>query len=578
MSQYDVIIKNGTIVDGTRFPRYEADVAIKDGVIAKIGNLENASADEVIDADGKIIAPGFIDLHTHYDAPIHWDPYCSNSGENGVTTVVLGNCGFGFAPCKEEHRERYMLMMEYTEEVPFVQMEEALPWTWESFPEWLDHLKQLPKGVNILSFLPVNPLMIYVMGLEAAKSRGATPDEIAQMKALVHEALDHGACGLGMSYLGHMNSHVDYDGTPMPTDTMQPEDAEALASVLKDRDEGVIQSLSKLGPYGEFDFPERIARAGGRPVIHNVIAGADMMPELHKESLAWLTEANAKGLRIYAQSFLQRGWSEFTIMDFNGNDNQPDWRDLQMNKTPEDKLAHIAKPGVRESFRENYDPMLLLQGSGPLEIITVTHAGEHPEGEKYVGRVLGEIAAQEGKAVTDVFLDILVASKCEADFRTPPPVSTDPNVASEIMLHPHVLAGTSDGGAHTKFFSGGHWPVELLIWLTRDEKKVDLEETHYRLSYQPARVMGLTDRGAVLEGLAADLVVYGLEDLKQADFKYEVRHDRPGNDWRRYMPTEGFSHILVNGVITHRDGVPTGDMPGDFLRVTEDTRLAAAAE
>ncbi|MGB0922566.1 MAG: N-acyl-D-amino-acid deacylase family protein [Alphaproteobacteria bacterium] len=575
---FDMIIRGGMIVDGTRKGKYQADIGIVEGVIADIGDLAGATATDEIDAAGKIVAPGFIDLHTHYDAPIHWDPYCSNSGENGVTTVVLGNCGFGFAPCHAEHQDRYMKMMEYTEEVPFRQMKAALPWNWETFPQWLDHLKALPKGVNILSFLPVNPLMIYVMGLEAAKSRGATPEELAQMKTLVHEAMDEGACGLGMSYLGEMNSHVDYDGTPMPTDTMQIADAEALASVLAERNEGVIQSLSKLGPVGTFEFPEKVARVSRRPIIHNVVATADMMPEMHLESLEWLDDMERQGLPIYGQAFLQRGWSEFKVTEFNGNDNQSDWIEMNLIKDIDEKLAHIAKPETRQSFRDNYDPMALLQGSGPLEIITVTYVGDEPTAQKYLGRVLGELAAEEGKHVTDVFLDVVAASRCEADFKTPPPVATNPDIATEVMLHPKVLAGTSDGGAHTKFFSGGHWPTELLIWLVREEGKVTLEETHYRLSGQPAAVLGLKDRGTLQIGNAADIVVYGFEELKQADFAYETRYDQPDGDWRRYMPTEGFSHILVNGTVTHENGKPNGAVPGAFLRITENKRLSAAAE
>lgn len=580
MTQYDIVIKNGTIVDGTRFPRYRADIAVKDGRIARIGRIEASAGREVIDAEGKIVAPGHVDLHTHYDAQIHWDPYCTNSGDNGVTTVVAGNCGFGFAPCRPADRDRYMLMMENTEQVPYEQMKASLPWTWETFPQWLDHVRTLKKGVNMMMFMPINPLMCYVMGVEAAKSRPATPAEMAEMKRQIHEAMDAGACGIGISHLGNHNSHTDYDGTAMPTDTMATEDAAQLASVLADRDEGFVQMLSQLGPFADPDFAERVARAAKRPVIQNIFVTIDSMPEAHKPQVAWLDRVNAEGLQIWGQSFSQPGWSEFNMIELNINDHIPEWREMSMIKDHDTKIAKFKDESFRARLRATYNPEILMFGSGPLEVIVLSTAGKAKEYEPFVDKTLGEVAAAQGKHVIDVLLDIAIASDGWADFRTPPPVATNRKLAADLLSHPHVLAGTSDGGAHSRFFSGGHWPTELLIRLTRDEPHFTLEDMHYRLSYQPARVMNLMDRGAILEGLAADIIVYDYAKLALGGDRYEIRWDMPNKDWRRYMPTTGYEAILVNGAVTWRGGKSTGAVPGEFLTVTKPRppRLREAAE
>ena len=574
-ARYDVVIRNGWIVDGTRFPRYRADIGIRDGVIAKIGTIAPADAARVLDAEGLIVAPGFVDLHTHYDAQIHWDPYCSNSGENGVTTVIAGNCGFAFAPCKEADRDRYMLMMENTEQVPYQHMKTMLPWTWETFPQWLAHLRALKKGVNMMMLMPINPLLCYVMGTDAAKSRRPTASEMAEMKRLIHEAMDAGAAGLGVSLLGNDNSHTDYDGSSMPSDVMHRDDIVELASVLGERDEGFIQVLAQLGNHRETDVIERIAQVSRRPVLLNIFVTTDLMPDFHRPHLEWLSAVNARGLRIYGQTFAQRGFSEFNVLEFNINDHIPEWRQISRLHDKAEKKRLIADPAHRARMRASYDPMVLSFGSGPLEVITVSSVGDAPELQKYVNRSLGEIAAEEGKHVIDVLFDISLATDLAADFRTPSPVGTDPHRTAELLLHPQTLAGTSDGGAHMRFFSGGHWPTELLIWLVRETGVISLEEMHYRLSYQPARIAGLGGRGALLEGMAADIVVYDFDALWMKTEKYDLRFDFPGGDWRRYTPTEGYRWILCNGAVTHENGQPTGVTPGSFLGLRPLTGWAA---
>src|SRR3954464_6169418 len=262
MASYDIHIKGGTIVDGTRVPRFRGDLWIKDGKVAQVGGRAQGSSDRTIDADGLIVAPGFIDLHTHYDAQVRWDPYCTTSGWHGVTSVVLGNCGFGFAPCKPEFRDRSMLTMVRTEAIPYESMVEGfLPhWDWESIPEYLDSLERAPLGVNCIQYMPTASLMTYVMGLEAAKSRPATAQERKEMQRLLDEGMDAGLCGFSIQRLGPNSVQADFDGSPMVTDTMADQDLLALGEVLRKRGDGFIQITQATGNIkGDLAFLERLA-------------------------------------------------------------------------------------------------------------------------------------------------------------------------------------------------------------------------------------------------------------------------------------------------------------------------------
>src|SRR5438309_7024067 len=248
MAEMDLLIKNGTVVDGTRVPRYRADVWIRDGKIAQIGGRAPGFAKKVIDADGAIVAPGFVDLHTHYDAQIRWDPWCTVSGWHGVTSVVMGNCGFGFAPVKPRFRERSMLTMTRTEAIPYAAMKAGMNWDWETVPEYLDSLERAPKGINCIQYMPTASLMIYVMGLEAAKTRPATATERAEMARLLHQGMDAALCGFSIQRLGPDSVQADYDGSPMVTDTMGDEDIFNLARVSRDRDEGFMELNQATDP------------------------------------------------------------------------------------------------------------------------------------------------------------------------------------------------------------------------------------------------------------------------------------------------------------------------------------------
>lgn len=577
---FDIVIKSGVIIDGTNFPRYTADIGISGGIIEKIGKISEREGRQVVNGRGLIVAPGHIDCHTHYDAQIHWDPYCSNSGENGVTTVAAGNCGFGFAPCRPKDRERAMLMMENTEQVPFAQMKAALPWTWESFPEFLAHLRSLRKGVNFMMYIPLNPLMIYVMGLEAAKSRPATSAEMAEMKRLIRESMEAGATGIGLSHLQNNNGHTDFDGTPMPTDTMHREDAIELARTLSEIDRGTIQILSHVpGLFDEKQLAVELQEASGRPVILNVALSTAVMKRCYWPLLNWGHEQVRQGREIFIQSFVQRAWSEFNLIDFNLNDGVEEWRAISKLDTLDEKLAKIADPTHRQLMKDRYDVTRLMTGSGPIEDLILTDAPDAADFRPWIGRKLGEIASEKGMSALDLMFDISIATGGWANFQTA--INSGDNIeeAAELVRDPIVLAGSSDGGAHSKFYCGGHWATELLATLGRDRHDLTLEELHYRFAWQPARVLGLRDRGAIMEGYAADIILYDLNAIDVSSTSYEMRFDQPNGDWRRYYPTRGYRYIIVNGEITFVDGVPTGALPGSVLPGVEARpRTLMAAE
>ncbi|GMU47079.1 MAG: amidohydrolase [Porticoccaceae bacterium] len=568
----DIHIKGGTLVDGTRAPRRVADLWIDEGKVLQIGGPAPGVAKKTIDATGMIVAPGFIDLHTHYDAQIHWDPYCTISGWHGVTSVVLGNCGFGFVPVKPEYRERSLLTMTRTEAIPYDTMKAGMPWKWETAPEYMAHLGRIPKGVNCIQYMPTASLMTYVMGLEAAKTRPANAAERAEMKRLLHEAMDAGMCGFSIQRLGPNSTQADFDGTPMVTDTMCDEDILNLAEVLRERGEGHIQITQATGDIkADLEFLEKLAATAQCPILHNAIVPARKDPKVHRRSLDWLNRCRDKGLPIYGQAGTVRTGFSFTLEHWNLYDASPAWRELTTG-TKEEKLRKMADPALRQRViteAEEADRRLqVIQAGvgGAIPALMVHKVNKQPELEKYIGRSLGQIAAEENKHPIEVMLDLSLAGQLNVEFLGPDKGFNAEYMAEIINGSDYTIPGVSDGGAHTKFFTGGAYTTDFLYWLVRDEGRITLEEAHYRLSALPARAAGFKDRGVLREGAAADVVVYDMAKLSDGkEWIGEIVEDLPAGEWRRIKRAIGYHAILVNGEVTFADGECTGATPGKLL-------------
>jgi N-acyl-D-amino-acid deacylase len=571
VADLDIQIKGGTVVDGTRVPRFQADVWIKDGKIAQIGGRAPGFAKQVIDADGLVVAPGFVDLHTHYDAQIRWDPWCTISGWHGVTSVVLGNCGFGFAPCAPDFRERSMLTMTRTEAIPYSAMKAGMNWDWETIPEYLESLDRAPKGVNCIQYMPTASLMTYVMGLDAAKTRPANEGERAAMRWLLNEGLDAGLCGFSIQRLGRHSGQADYDGSPMVTDTMIDEDILNLARVLRKRDEGFIEITQATGHIKEdLAFVEKLAEEARRPILFQAVAASRHDPDIHRKSLAWIEKMRAKGLPIFGQGATVRVGFAFTLEHWNLYDVSSAWRDM-LTGTKEERAAKMRNPAMREAAKSQRSMYALDKNAagigGRLPKLVVQWVNNVPELEKYVGKSLGQIAEEESKHPVDVMLDLSLATDLKAEFLTPVQ-QFNPEYNAEIINNSlYTFPGVSDGGAHTKFLTAGSFTTDFLRWLVRDEQKVTLEEAHYRMSALPAHAAGFRDRGVLREGAWADVVVYDLNGLAvEPEWTGEVSYDFPGGEWRRVQRAKGYRSIIVNGIETFSEDKVTGATPGKLLR------------
>jgi len=571
MADYDIQIKGGTVVDGTRVPRYRADVWIKDGKVAQIGGRAPGFAKKVIDADGLIVAPGFVDLHTHYDAQIRWDPWCTISGWHGVTSLVLGNCGFGFAPVKPDFRDRSMLTMTRTEAIPYDSMKAGMNWDWETIPEYLDSLDRAPKGINCIQYMPTASLMTYVMGLDAAKTRPATDAERAEMARLLNQGMDAGLCGFSIQRLGRNSGQADFDGSPMVTDTMCDEDILNLARVLHQRDEGFIEITQATGHIkDDLAFVEKLAGTAQRPILFQAVTASRTNPDIHRKSLQWVERMRAKGLPIFGQGGTIRSGFAFTLEHWNLYDVSKPWRQM-LTGTREEKLAKMKDPALREAIKSERAMYALDKNApgigGKLPRLIVQWVENKPELEKYVGKSLGQIAGEEGKHPADVMVDLSLATDLKAEFLQPEQQFNADYNAEIINDSQFTFPGVSDGGAHTKFFTGGAFTTDFLRWIVRDEQKVTLEEAHYRLSALPAHAAGFRDRGFLREGAAADVVVYDLKGLGiDPEWIGEVTHDLPGGEWRRVQRAKGYRSIIVNGVETFAEDKCTGATPGKLLR------------
>ena len=393
------------------------------------------------------------------------------------------------------------------------------------------------------------------------------------MQRLLHEGMDAGLCGFSIQRLGRNSTQADYDGTPMVTDTMVDEDILALAEVLAERDEGFIQITQVTGHIkDDLKFVEKLAAVAQRPVLHNAIAPTRRNPDPHRKSLNWVQKCWEQGLPVYGQAAIGRAGFAFTLENWNLYDFSKAWRALTTG-SHEEKLAKMPTPSCAAPWSRPRPATTPATAScarasaAPSRSSSSSRCRGHEELDLYVGRSLKDIAADEGRHPGEVMLDLSLATDLQAEFLGPDKGSNADFMGEILNDSPYTVPGVSDGGAHTKFFTGGAWTTDMLRWLVRDEGKVTLENAHFRMSSLAAHAAGFRDRGVLREGAAADVVVYDMEELDmEPKWVGEIAHDLPGGEWRRVQRAKGYKAILVNGEVTFDEGECTGATPGKLLR------------
>jgi N-acyl-D-amino-acid deacylase len=576
MADYDVLIKNGTIIDGLQVPAYRGDIAIRGGKIAAMGNIQG-SATKVIDATGLIAAPGFMDIHTHYDAALSggtaWDPYATLSGWHGVTTVAIGNCGFGFAPVRPEDRDRAMRRMERTESIPLSCMQAGMRWDWETFPEYMDSLERGGLGVNAASLVPYSPLRAYVLGNDEARDPDykTKPGQVEEIKNILREGLKAGGFGFSASF---SMANRDYDGGYLPTHVAPREEFLEMAKVMREFNRGSIEwtmghALQGLG----MDFLLELAKTSGRPVNWNAIIHDPTSPNTWREQLAWTEKAN-KEAPVFAVNICMPIEFEFTLETMGLFDQLPAWNEATVG-TLEERRMKLGDPGRRAALKADMEAApTLMPGTSPdgeqgqLRMFRWDETfidDVHLEKNKSLkGRTVGEVAREQGKHPIDCLLDLSVEEELKTEFAMQGFINNDEEALATILKHPQCLIGASDGGAHTKFLTLGRYPTHFLTHWVRDKQLMSLEEAHWRLSAMLGWAIGIRDRGWLREGMPADIVVYNLEEL--AVRPMETVHDLPDGDWRRVQKADGYHYLIVNGDVTFEHGECTGVLPGRMLR------------
>ena len=553
---YDLIIRDGMVVDGSGFSRYRADVAVMDGRIAEIGRIRG-SARRTIDAEGRFVAPGIIDLHTHYDVQPFWDRLCTSSIWHGVTTVLTGNCGLTLAPLRPEHRETMLATFCCVEDLPVSSLAPVLPWTWQTFDEFLKAI-DIGLGVNMMPLVGHNPLRLSVMD-GAAWDRAATPDEMAAMQALLRAALEEGAWGWSTT---NSPTHAGPQGQPVPTRLATDEERIALGRTLGEFNRGVIEILPPgAGRPTEADQQHLldVAQASGRPVF---FLGFDAAARSYVEAAARQGAQLYNLLRVipFNPRFSLKRTTYFANLDV--------W-DVAMAMPLDERVAYLADPGKRAELRQaatqrqRRRPGVL----GRLikwDAITVTKVAL-ARNRALEGRSIADLAQTSGKHVADAILDLAVEERLETEFllQSRPP-SVDVELADYVKTG-HAIPSQTDAGAHlnTNFCTAGESSYVLGEWV-RERQLLTLEDAIRRYTFQPARIMGLNDRGLVREGMVADLVVFDLDRINITED--EITHDGPSGSPRRVQRAEGVEHVIVGGEPVLDHGQHTGALPGRVLR------------
>lgn len=564
---YDVVIRNGTIVDGLGGEPYVGDVAVAQGVIKAVGSVNGDGAGREIDATGLLVTPGFVDLHTHYDGQSIWSERLTPSSAHGVTTVVMGNCGVGFAPCRQEDHDVLVDVMAGVEDIPGVVMTDGLPWTWETFPEYLDALESGRRDIDVAAYLPHSPLRVYVMGQRGADREPATPEDLAKMRALAKEAIEVGALGFASSRL---TIHKTESGSPIPSYDAAREEIEQIARGVVDGGGGLLQFVPDIPAGGYqpvlqtvFDVAEDV----GLPVTFTLVvanAGDPTWPD----AITMIEKANAAGGDITAQ-LLPRPIGLIIGLQLSANPFvlYPSYREIA-HLPLDERVAEMRRPAVRARILADKPgvghPILYVAQMWDW----IYPLGEHPDYEPDPSTSIGARARARGVDPMEEAYDRLL----DDDGRAMLLVATSNlqnnslDTVGELLHRDDVVLGLGDGGAHYGMICDASYSTYFLTHWARDRKvgRFTVAQAVRELTSVPARIAGLGDRGRIAVGYKADLNVIDHAALRL--HKPVIRHDLPAGGRRLDQTADGYVATIVAGELIAENGAPTSARPGKLVR------------
>lgn len=569
MSELDLVIRNGLVVDGTGAEPFTADVGIRDGKIVEVGKV-SAKGREEIDAKGKLVTPGFVDIHTHYDGQAIWSERMNPSSQHGVTTVVTGNCGVGFAPCRPKDHELLVHVMEGVEDIPEIVMTAGLDWDWETFPEYLDAVDKRKHDIDVAAYLPHSALRVYVMGERGANREDATEEDLAKMKKITREAIEAGGIGFATSRLF---AHRTIDGDSIPSFDASERELTAISSAVGEAGKGCLQLV--LGSTIDFDLKNevkmvrRLVEKSGRPASFTMVQ-ENAKPDKWRDVMAEVNKSNEDGLTLKAQIFPR---PVGLILGFNLSINPvslcPSYKALE--KLPvEERMRELRKPEVREKLlgeAQNKATMPILAMGRQFDLMYPLDL-ENPNYEPDPETSFAAMASKRNTSALEMSYDYLAESPDRMILVTLanyPENSLDK--LYEIMHNKDSVLGLGDGGAHYGMICDASYPTFVLQHWTRDRtrgKRIPLADAVKALTSVPAKTVGFMDRGIIAPGYKADINVINYDKLKLE--APTVVYDLPAGGRRLMQGAKGFEATIVSGQTTYRDGVPTGALPGKLVR------------
>ncbi|MSP37228.1 MAG: hypothetical protein EXR70_01885 [Deltaproteobacteria bacterium] len=552
---YDLLIKNGRVVDGSGLPSFVADVGIKDGKIVEIGRLHGSAA-RTIEADGFVVSPGFIDHHTHMDGQILWDPFGTCEPQHGVTSIIMGNCGLALAPVKNGDEDAIVKSFVRVEAIPRIALEKGVPWGWKSYGDYLNKLEG-NVGINVGGIVGHIAVRQFVMGEESTE-RKATANEVDKMRGAVGEAMRAGAFGFSTN---RNERHMREDGLPVASRLADDDELFALCEVVSESNNGVIQM--NLGRHCVEQIPQydELARRTRRPIVWQSVQYKESEPELWQNMLAGIAKTFNDGYQAYGLTHTVPLMRHFTMKDAQIFDEFPLWKNLMFLPEPERKLA-FADPETRQKMRDDMAaprPVSFHKNWGRVFVEKVSLA----ENQQYAGKSVAEVASLRNQDALDAFLDLSLAEDLNTTFETTNR-GFNPEAMSTIMKSPYVIIGTSDAGAHVQFGADFGYCTTLLGMWVRDRQMIRMEQAIHKLTFHVASIYGIEGRGLLRPGFAADVTIFDPATIKA--YPPEWADDYPAATKRLIQRSEGVHYTIVNGKVIFDQGKLSGEMAGAVLR------------